>query len=126
MADKKKLLFVDDEEAFGTMVKLNLEETGDYEVRTETKGKRAIGAIKEFKPDMVFLDIIMPDLSGVDVFTEIKPYVEAHNIPVVFLTAIVNDKDVASKMGTIGGRTFLAKPITTEKLIACIKDQLGG
>jgi two-component system, OmpR family, response regulator len=125
MADKKKILLVDDEQAFVTMVKLNLEETGDYDVRFETKGKRAMAVIKDFKPDMVFLDIIMPDLSGVDVFTEIKPYVEAHNIPVVFLTAIVNDKDVASKMGTIGGRTFLAKPITTEKLIACITEQLA-
>jgi DNA-binding response OmpR family regulator len=125
MPGKKNILIVDDEEAFGTMVKLNLEEIGDYTVRTETKGKRAMAAIKDFKPDMVFLDIIMPDLSGVDVFTEIKPYVEAHNIPVVFLTAIVSDKDVIGKMGTIGGRTFLAKPITTEKLVACIKDQLG-
>ena len=125
MSDKKKILLVDDEQAFVTMVKLNLEETGDYDVKFETKGKRAMAVIKDFKPDMVFLDIIMPDLSGVDVFTEIKPYVEAHNIPVVFLTAIVNDKDVASKMGTIGGRTFLAKPITTEKLITCITEQLA-
>ncbi|MFA5100680.1 MAG: response regulator [Candidatus Omnitrophota bacterium] len=126
MPEKKRILIVDDEEAFGIMVKFNLEEIGDYEVRAETKGRRAMAAIKEFKPDLVFLDIIMPDLSGVDVFTEIKGYVESHSIPVVFLTAIVNDKDVAAKMGSIGGRTFLAKPITTEKLIACIQDQTGG
>jgi CheY-like chemotaxis protein len=126
MALKKKILFVDDEEAFGIMVKLNLEETGNYEVRAETKGKRAMAVIKEFRPDVVFLDVIMPDLSGVDVFAEIKDYVEVHGIPVVFLTAIVDDKDVALKMGSIGGRTFLAKPITTEKLISCISEQLGA
>ena len=125
MASLKRILFIDDEEAFGIMVKLNLEETGAYEVRSETRGKRALAAIKEFKPDMVFLDIIMPDMSGTDVFTEIKAYVEAHSIPVVFLTAIVNDKDVISKKGTIGGREFLAKPVTTETIIACIKDHIG-
>jgi CheY-like chemotaxis protein len=126
MPEKKRILIVDDEEAFGIMVKLNLEEIGDYTVRAETKGRRAMAAIKEFKPDLVFLDVIMPDISGADVFTEIKSYVESRSIPVVFLTAIVNDKDVAGKMGTIGGRTFLAKPITTDKLVACIEEQTGG
>jgi DNA-binding response OmpR family regulator len=125
MSAKKRILFVDDEEAFGIMVKLNLEESGEYEVRAETRGKRAMAAIKEFKPDMIFLDIIMPDISGTEVFAEIKSYVESHSIPVVFLTAIVNDKDVVGKMGMIGGRDFMAKPITTDKLIACIQKQIG-
>ncbi|HNQ51061.1 MAG TPA: response regulator [Candidatus Omnitrophota bacterium] len=125
MAEKKKILFIDDEEAFVTMVKMNLEEAGPYEVRTETRGTRALAAIQEFNPDMVFLDVIMPDISGSDVLTEIKDHVQAHKIPVVFLTAIITEQDVEGASAVIGGREFLAKPISTESLIACIKQHLG-
>ncbi|HOU36622.1 MAG TPA: response regulator [Candidatus Omnitrophota bacterium] len=121
---KKKVLFIDDEEAFVTMVKMNLEEAGGFDVRTETRGTRALEAIREFKPDMIFLDVIMPDISGTDVFDEIRDYVQAHKIPVVFLTAIVADQAEAGQCSSIGGREFLAKPITTETLIACINSHL--
>lgn len=125
MPENKRILFIDDEEAFGTMVKLNLESVGGYEVRTESRGTRAMAAIKEFNPHMVFLDVIMPDISGTDVFTEIKDYVDAHRIPVVFLTAIITNQDVDEGSAMIGGREFLAKPVTTESLIACIKNHIG-
>ena len=119
--EKKKILIIDDEESFARMVKMNLEEVGGYNVLTESKGARAVSVVRQFMPDMIFLDIIMPDLSGVDVFAELKQDPELCRIPVVFLTAIVSDQEVESKRGLIGGRPFLAKPVTTQKLIECIK-----
>ena len=121
---KKKILIVDDEEAFGQMVKLNLEEAGDYEVRVENKGECALTTAREFKPDMIFLDIIMPDVDGAEVAQEINSDQGLKNTPVVFLTAIVREEDKASRKGiTIGSYLYpcLTKPVTVAKLIECIK-----
>lgn len=123
--DARKILIIDDEENFAAMVKMNLEEVGGYTVLTESKGLNAVSTVRQFKPDMIFLDIIMPDLSGVDVFADLKRDPLLSKIPVVFLTAIVSDKEVENKQGLIGGRPFLAKPVTTEKLIECIHLTLG-
>jgi len=119
---KKKILVIDDEEDFVQLIKLNLEKTGDYEVMTETKGVEAVNRALEFKPDLIFLDIMMPDLDGTIVMDDIKANKELEDIPVVFLTAIATKTDqFSSKGGTIGGQQILAKPVTTKELVECIK-----
>ena len=119
--EKKKILVIDDEETIGRIVKLNLEETGDYTVRNLTAGSQAVSVAGEFKPDFIFLDLIMPDMDGTDVFNALKENDKTKNIPVVFLTAIATDREAGSGGATIGGHPFLAKPVTTAKLIECIK-----
>ena len=119
--EKKKILVIDDEETIGRIVKLNLEDTGDYTVRNLTMGSQAVGVATEFKPDFIFLDLIMPDMDGTDVFNALKENKETSDIPVVFLTAMATDKEAGNAGATIGGHPFLAKPITTAKLIECIK-----
>ncbi len=119
--DKKRVLIVDDEKSFTQMVKLNLEETGKYIVRTENEGKKAIEAIREFNPHIIFLDIVMPDMDGGEIAEEIRANKQFHNIPLIFLTAIVKEDEVVSQDGIIGGHPFIAKPVTTEKLIASIE-----
>ena len=69
---KKRILVVDDESALTRMVKLNLERTGNYEVRTENQGVKAIPAAMEFKPDLIFLDIMMPDMGGPEISAQLK------------------------------------------------------
>ena len=124
MPDKKKILIVDDEEDFGKMVKLNLERTGEFEVKCETKGGNAVAAAKEFVPDLIFLDVIMPDVDGGEVMGLLMNNAALKNIPVVFLTAIITDREATQQDGIVAGRPFLAKPITTAKLIACINKYL--
>jgi len=121
---KKKILLIDDEANFTELVKLNLEETGMYEVRAENNGKDGIAATEEFKPDLIFLDVIMPDMDGGDVAQEIKSNPQTEDIPIVFLTALVQEKEVTSKQGNIAGRSFLAKPVSVEKLIECIRQNI--
>ena len=58
---KKRILVVDDEPAITRMVKLNLERTKKYEVRTENQGSKAIEAARDFEPHLIFLDVMMPD-----------------------------------------------------------------
>jgi CheY-like chemotaxis protein len=116
-------MIVDDEEAFGNIVKLNLEETGEYEVRIENKGERAYAAIKEFEPDMIFLDVVMPDVDGAEVARQISADKSLKQIPVVFLTAMVKESEETRQRSIIAGYPYpcLAKPVTVRKLIDCIK-----
>jgi len=119
--EKKKILIVDDEEAIGQMVKLNLEETGEYIVKSLTKGSSAVSVAAEFQPNLIFLDMIMPDIDGGDVFNALKENKDTKNIPVIFLTAITTDEEMNNTAGMVAGHLFLAKPATTKKLIDSIK-----
>lgn len=122
--ERRKILIIDDEPSFGDMVKLNLEDTGKFEVRIETEGSKAVSAALEFKPDLILLDVIMPGLDGGEVVVLLKSEESLKDIPVIFLTAIVRDKEVAAKDGIISGYPFLAKPVSTDDLIACIEENL--
>lgn len=119
--EKKKVLIIDDEASFTRIVKLALEETGNYEVRTENKGEKGLSAALEFKPDLILLDVIMPDISGGEVCSQIISAAGLKDIPIIFLTAIVKEKEVGQGVGTIGGYPFLAKPVSKEKLIEAIE-----
>ncbi|MDD5355959.1 MAG: response regulator [Candidatus Omnitrophica bacterium] len=119
--EKMRILVIDDEEAIGKLVKLNLEETGEYTVQNLTSGLHAVIAAVEFKPDFIFLDLIMPDIDGGSVYNSLKENEETKDIPVVFLTALTTDEEVGESGEIIGGHPILAKPVTTKKLIECIK-----
>ncbi|MBN1586284.1 MAG: response regulator [Candidatus Omnitrophica bacterium] len=117
---KKKVLIVDDEESLAKMIRLNLEDSGRYEVQVETFGSKAFAAAKEFKPDIIFLDIVMPDLEGSEVAFQIREDSEIGRIPIVFMTATVIKEEIGPD-GRIGGHPFLAKPVGTEDLVRCIE-----
>jgi CheY-like chemotaxis protein len=118
--DKKKILIIDDEEAFTRMIKLNLEGTGLYEVLEENKSTQAVATAKEVRPDLILLDIIMPDLDGTTVARNLKEDPATKNIPVVFLTVVVQKKETEGRCSVIGGYPFIAKPVNVEELIGCI------
>lgn len=123
---KKRILVVDDEPALTRMVKLILEKTGKYEVRTENKGTMAFAAAKAFKPDLIFLDVMMPDMAGDDVSALLKEDDELSKIECIFLTAIVTRDETGPTVANIGGNKFLAKPVRAEDLLATIESVLGA
>ena len=107
----KRILMVDDEPKLTKMVKLNLERTGNYEVRTENKGSNAIPAAREFKPDLIILDVMMPDMSGDEVSAQLREDPELSDIKFIFMTAIVTQDETEEMGNNIGGNVFLAKPV---------------
>lgn len=117
----KKILIVDDEVSLLGIIKLNLEATGKYEVQTESQGLKAAERAKAFKPDLIFLDIVMPDIDGSEVAYILKEDPELANIPVIFLTATVTSEEVKRAGQKIGGQTFMAKPVSLNQLIECIE-----
>lgn len=120
--EKKRILIVDDEASFARMVKLNLEKTGAYEVRVENKATYAVPAAREFKPDVILLDVIMPAMDGGDVANQIKRDRHLKGTPIIFLTATVSKREAGEVGFNSGGELFLAKPISVEALIHCIEE----
>jgi CheY-like chemotaxis protein len=118
---KKKILVVDDAKSLTTLLKLNLEDTGDYEVRVENWAEDALPAAREFKPDLVLLDIIMPRMAGGDVVALFRADPELKNTPIVFITAAVPPHIVEENDGIICELPCLAKPVTIEKVIEAIE-----
>jgi len=122
---RKKILIVDDEETFAQLVKFNLEETGEYEVRIENQGTRALAAAREFNPDLILLDVIMPDIDGGEVASQILSQDTLKNIPIVFLTAVVTKEETNAEDGVIAGRYFIPKPVSTKELIVHIEKNIN-
>ncbi len=122
--DKKKIMIVDDEKSLTDMLKLMLEKTGKYEILTENKGAQALDAAMSFKPDMLLLDVMMPDMDGGEVARRIKNNEETKDIRVVFLTAAVT-REEGDKIGSkMGGYPFIAKPVSMELLLGYVEKNL--
>ena len=121
---KKKVLLVDDEKSLTTLLKLNLEETGRYEVRAVNLGEEALPAAREFKPDiMLLLDLIMPYMPGGNVVAQFEAEAEFQNLPIVFMTAAIQRSRVAENDGMVSGKPCLAKPASLEEIMAMIERQ---
>jgi CheY-like chemotaxis protein len=118
---EKRVLIIDDEIVFTQALKNGLERTGKYRVRVENEGALGVNAAKEFAPDIIFLDIVMPDMNGDDVAIELQNFSATKYIPIVFLTAIVTKDEIADSGSLIGTHQFLPKPVTLEQIMECIE-----
>jgi CheY-like chemotaxis protein len=118
---KKRILLVDDEKSLTSLLKLNLEDTGNYEVRVENWPEDALPAAREFKPDLVLLDLIMPRMPGGNVAAQIDADPQLKGTPIVFLTAAVRKHQVEENEGIICEHPCLAKPATVEEVIAMVE-----
>lgn len=122
----KRILVVDDEPGFTRLLKLNLEKTGRFEVRTVNQAPATLAAAREFKPDLILLDVVMPGLDGGEVIRLLRADPTLQSIPVLFLTATVAPAEMSEEGLSSGGLRFIAKPIGVDELIACIERQLSA
>ena len=122
---RKRILLVDDEPAVTRMIKLNLEQTGRYEVRTENRGANAIAVARDFQPDLIVLDVMMPDMSGSEISEKLQEDPQLCAIKFIFLTALVSKDQEQWSDGKIGGQTFVAKPVSADKLCQIIETALA-
>src|SRR5256885_6808592 len=88
--NRKRILVVDDEIGFTRLLKLTLEQTNDYEVRVENRPERALSAAREFRPDLVLLDVVMPRMFGADVAAGLRADGRLESTPVLVFTATVS------------------------------------
>src|SRR6266850_3746679 len=111
---KRKILLVDDEPVFTRVMRAYLEDTGKFEVCMENDPTRVLSAARRFKPDLILLDVIMPDMDGGEVAYQLKADPGMSKVPIIFLTAVVSKEDVSRHGSVIGGNPFLAKPVDAE------------
>jgi CheY-like chemotaxis protein len=119
---EKRVLIIDDESGFTRLLKLTLQRTGRFEVLEENDGTKAWLTAREFAPDIIFLDVVMPQIDGGDVAQQIRSDPALAHVPIIFLTAIVSSKEGGHE---IGGYPFLAKPVSLDTIVRCIEEHLG-
>jgi two-component system, OmpR family, response regulator len=108
------LLIVDDEENLRSMLAAALQHHG-FEVSTAANGRQALEAIPKDRPDLVLLDVMMPDLDGFEVCRRLRR--DGDRTPVLFLTARDSTEDKVRGL-TLGGDDYLQKPFSLDELIA--------
>ena len=121
-----KVLVIDDEVDFCYFVKKNLMRDGMFDVIIATNGQDGIELAKNEEPDIILLDLFMPDMPGEDVADALKENTVTADIPILFVTALATNDDVVdSKENKIGNNYILPKPIRTKKLIETIMNILS-
>ncbi len=148
MTERKQFMIVDDSEESREFMGAILESNG-YAYRAASGGTEAMKVMSETKPDMVLLDIMMPDKNGLFVFKDIKKDPELKDIPVIFITGVSDETGVNVQTGekmavesyadqysrSVGARVhkklstltpdgFIEKPIDPDRLISVIKSLL--
>lgn len=92
-ARKKRVLLVDDEAALTRICKLMLERTDAFVVQEENLGARAVSTARQFRPDVIFLDIRLPDKDGHTIAAELKSDPKLRCVPIVFWSGSVSERD---------------------------------
>lgn len=120
----KRILVVDDYQTNGLMLKQILEER-QYDVLIATSGKKALAILNTVKPDLILLDIGMPDMDGIETLVKIREIDEFKELPIVFLTGIADRNNVV-KGYQLGVLDVIAKPIVPMVALERIERVLSG
>ena len=121
--EKACILIIDNSRDFTHAAKVALEKTGRYVVEEENDASKAHQTARSVQPDLVLLDIAMPETDGGEVAAWIQTDPALHRIPIVFLTALVTAAEGRAGL-RIHGHPFLAKPISLPALIQGIEENL--
>jgi two-component system, OmpR family, alkaline phosphatase synthesis response regulator PhoP len=119
----KKILAVDDEKHIVRLVQINLQKEG-YEVIIAGNGREALDKMAEQTPDLVVMDVMMPEMDGFEALQNMKASAATANIPVIMLTAKAQDADVFRGWQS-GADLYLTKPFNPGELITFVKRILG-
>ena len=121
MKEKRRVLIVDNDRDTTHLVKVLLERTGHYLVLEENDATKAHQSARNFRPDLILLDIVMPEIDGGEVAARIEADRELRITPIIFLTALVTRAEAKSGLN-IQGHPFVAKPVSIPELINAIEE----
>jgi CheY-like chemotaxis protein len=119
----RRILIVDNDKNTTHLIKILLEKTGRYLVFEENQPARAYQTAQNFQPDLIFLDVVMPEQDGGEIAAQIRADPQLQNAPIIFLTALVTRAEAKAGLH-IDGHPFLAKPIDIQELIKTIEEHL--
>jgi CheY-like chemotaxis protein len=124
--NRLRILIIDDDVSLTMVMKINLEATKRYEVRVVNQALEALSEARDFLPDLILLDVVMPDLDGGDISSMIKADPGLAKIPIVMVTALVSNDETGEDASVYqGGQTMVPKPVRFDKLLEVIENQLA-
>lgn len=118
-ANKPLILVVEDEPALSTLLRYNLEKEG-FRVQEAHDGEEALLQAQESQPDLILLDWMLPQVSGIEVCRRLRGRTETKNVPIVMLTARGEDSDRVRGLDT-GADDYLTKPFSMNELLARVR-----
>lgn len=116
-----KVLIADDELRLRKVVSLHLKKSG-FEVIEAGNGKQALSMAQETSPDVIVLDVMMPEMTGLEACSAIKKLPEFQSVPIILLTAMADSEDV-KKGHEAGADAYLTKPFSPKELIDIIRQK---
>lgn len=120
-----RILIIDDEPDFTALLKANLEEAGNFLVRQVNDSSKAVKAAHEFMPHLCIIDVVMPGMDGGDLVARFRADDELKDVPVMMLTALVEENPDSLDGETMtGGLPFVSKTSDFETILACIEKHL--
>lgn len=120
---RKNILIIDDEKGFCELIKDNLEMRGPYTVNMAHNGEDGLWMARKLKPDLILLDIRMPQMNGFQVLEGLKKEMETVEIPVVMLSAL-DDEESKIKSAQLYDEMYLTKPVKMPELQTKIEEVL--
>ncbi len=122
-SNKPEILIIDDEPESIALLKYTLSTAG-YDYRAASSGEEALRAAQEKIPDLILLDLMLPDLDGYEVCARLRDDAETQHIPIIILTAYGLEASSKAKGLRSGANDYLTKPIDHDELLARIETQL--
>ena len=121
--DQSRILIVDNSSKFTRSARLLLEQTGNYVACAVNDPRRALETARSFKPDLVLVDLIMPQADGSEVAAQLEADWALHSVPIVFVTALIT-REEARDGRRINGHRVVPKPTRGFDLIRVVEENL--
>jgi DNA-binding response OmpR family regulator len=121
----QRILIADDEPDILEISKIALETVGGFEVCVCSSGRMLLDQLSEFEPDLIIVDVLMPDVTGPEILTEVRRRPELNSVPVVFLTGVIQDDEIEELRET-GVADIILKPFDPMTLADRINDIWKG
>ena len=116
MPERRRVLVVDDDDIIRGFVSEALEDEG-YDIRTAANGRHALNVLRDWKPDLIVLDLMMPEMDGWTFRAEQRKLADASDVPVVILSAA---RDLRARAATLDPVSILGKPFDLDELLRTI------
>jgi CheY-like chemotaxis protein len=121
--NKPRILIVDDNPRFSQSARLILQQSGQYVVCEENDAASGLETARSFRPDLILLDFVMPQLDGAEVDAQIESDWALHGVPIVFVTGLVT-RDEARNGQRIDGHRVVSKPVSSFDLLGAVEESL--
>ena len=120
-----KVLLIDDEDDIREVAALTLETMGDFEMFATANGFEGVALAARVRPDVILLDVMMPEIDGPSTLALLRANAETHDIPVIFMTAKIQASD-RRRLAELGARGIISKPFDPMTLANEVNDLLQG